>query len=160
MRTVDDVARSRPVIRGVAGALGSLLLMAGIATAAASDPRTAPLSPPVMHESFTPLPCTGKPADRDTLQQEGCAEQQILAGDKQIDRLNRGIFAALGTTSAKRDFIAGHRAWLAYRHAYCLSVSDVFQGGTEAGVLDADCTAELTAQHVRNLREFLRDLVP
>ena len=104
------------------------------------------------------MPCTGKPAHRTTLQDEACSEQQILRSDKQINALNQKIFSALGTNSARRDLIAGHRAWLAYRKSYCLSVSDVFEGGTLAGVIDADCVATVSAQHVSNLKTFLKDL--
>jgi uncharacterized protein YecT (DUF1311 family) len=128
------------------------------AQAFASEGHAAKLAPPVIHESFTPMPCTGSPGHRSTLQEEGCAEQQILRSDKQINTLNRKIFTALHTTSGRRDLIAGHRAWLGYRKSYCLSVSDVFQGGTAAGVVDADCTATVNGQHVSNLRTFLKDL--
>jgi uncharacterized protein YecT (DUF1311 family) len=128
------------------------------AQALASSGHATKLAPPVIHELFSPLPCNGSPGNRSTLQREGCAEQQILRSDKQIDALNRRIFTALGTTSARRDLIAGHKAWLAYRKSYCLSVSDVFQGGTESAVLDADCTATLNGQHVSNLKTFLQDL--
>ncbi|MGZ4169500.1 MAG: lysozyme inhibitor LprI family protein [Solirubrobacteraceae bacterium] len=128
------------------------------AQALASNGHAAKLSPPVIHEPFTPMPCTGSPGNRTTLQEEGCAEQQILRSDKQIDTLNQKIFTALHTTSARRDLLAGHRAWLVYRKSYCLSVSDVFQGGTLAGVVDADCTATVNTQHVSNLKTFLKDL--
>jgi uncharacterized protein YecT (DUF1311 family) len=128
------------------------------AQALASESHAAKLTPPVIHEPFTPLPCSGVPGKRSTLQEEGCAEQQILRSDKQINGLNQKIFSALHTTSARRDLIAGHRAWLAYRKSYCLSVSDVFQGGTAAGVVAADCTATVNAQHVTNLKTFLGDL--
>ncbi|MGH2894628.1 MAG: lysozyme inhibitor LprI family protein [Solirubrobacteraceae bacterium] len=128
------------------------------AQAFASPGHAAKLAPPVVHESFTPMPCTGSPGHRSTLQEEGCAEQQILRSDKQINTLNQKIFNALHANSARRDLIAGHEAWLAYRKSYCLSVSDVFQGGTEAGVVDADCTATVNGQHVSNLKTFLKDL--
>lgn len=128
------------------------------AQALASSGHAARLAPPVIHESFTPLPCSGSPGKRSTLQEEGCAEQQILHSDRQINALNQKIFNALHTTSARRDLIAGHKAWLAYRKSYCLSVSDVFQGGTLAGVVDADCTATVNGQHVSNLKVFLKDL--
>jgi uncharacterized protein YecT (DUF1311 family) len=133
------------------------LLLVASAPATATSPRAAKLSPPVIHESFTPLPCTGAPADRTTLQMEGCAEQQILASDKQIDSLNRSLFGKLFDNAARRRFIAGHNAWLAYRHAYCLSESDVFEGGTEAGVVFADCVAGVNSQHVKDLKRFLAD---
>jgi uncharacterized protein YecT (DUF1311 family) len=122
---------------------------------AGAPARAAKLSSPVIHESFTPLPCTGAPAQRTTLQMEGCAEQQILASDRHIDSLNRSIFGKLFDAPARRRFIAAHSAWLAYRHAYCLSESDVFEGGTEAGVVFADCVAGVNSQHVKDLQRFL-----
>jgi uncharacterized protein YecT (DUF1311 family) len=66
----------------------------------------------------------------------------------------------LSAASARRDFVAGHRAWFTYRRRYCLSVSDVLAGGSGAGVLYADCAAQLNAQHVTDLQEFLVDLGP
>jgi uncharacterized protein YecT (DUF1311 family) len=138
-----------------------------IATSAAADAARSPgqarpagLSPPLIRESFTPLPCTGAPGHRTTLQMEGCAEQQILSSDKQIDALNTAIFGRLLDAAARRRFIVGHNAWLAYRHAYCRSASDVFEGGTEAGVVDATCTATVNSQHVKNLKAFLADFGP
>jgi uncharacterized protein YecT (DUF1311 family) len=144
--------------------VGAIATVCAVVAAAAATPagastaRAAKLTPPVIRESFTPMPCTGKPAHRTTLQEEACSEQQILRSDKQINALNQKIFEALDTNSARRDLIAGHRAWLAYRKSYCLSVSDVFQGGTLAGVVDADCVATVSAQHVSNLKTFLKDL--
>jgi uncharacterized protein YecT (DUF1311 family) len=128
------------------------------AQALASSGHATKLAPPVIRESFTPMPCSGSPGKRSTLQEEGCAEQQILRSDTRINALNQKIFTALHTTSARRDLIAGHKAWLSYRKSYCLSVSDVFQGGTLAGVVDADCTATVNGQHVANLKTFLKDL--
>jgi len=150
-----------PLLLGITAAT---VLVATSALADAADPggsaRPAKLVAPVIHESFTPLPCTGVPGHRTTLQMEGCAEQQILSSDKRIDGLDQAIFGKLFDTAAKRRFIAGHNAWLAYRHAYCISASDVFEGGTEAGVVDADCTASVNSQHVTNLKAFLRSFGP
>ncbi len=139
-------------------AVCATVALTSAAQALASDGHAAKLTPPVIRESFTPLPCSGSPGKRSTLQEEGCAEQQILHSDKQINTLNQKIFTALSTNSARRDLVAGHKAWLAYRKSYCLSVSDVFQGGTLAGVVDADCTATVDGQHVSNLKTFLKDL--
>jgi uncharacterized protein YecT (DUF1311 family) len=134
------------------------IALATAASAGAAGAHATKLAPPVIRESFTPLPCTGSPGRRSTLQMEGCAEQQILRSDKQIDALNKSIFGRLPSNSARRDLIAGHKAWLSYRKAYCLSVSDVFQGGTAAGVVAADCSASVNGQHLSNLRTFLKDL--
>jgi uncharacterized protein YecT (DUF1311 family) len=134
------------------------VLLGAAASALASRTHTTRLSPPVIHEPFAPLPCTGKPSDRSTLQMEGCGEQQVLKSDKQIDTLNKRIFPTLPSDSARRQFIAGHNAWIAYRHEYCLSASDVFQGGSEAGVVYIDCVAAVNTQHVKDLNGLLADL--
>ncbi len=74
------------------------------------------------------------------------------------DSLNRSIFGRLFDAAARRRLIAAHSAWLAYRNAYCcLSESDVFEGGTEAGVVFADCEAGVNSQHVKDLQRFLAD---
>jgi uncharacterized protein YecT (DUF1311 family) len=130
----------------------------GASPAGASRGHAAKLAPPVIHESFTPLPCNGAPNHRTTLQLEGCAEQQILRSDKKIDGLNQAIFGKLFDDRARRDLITGHKAWLAYRHAFCQSESDAFEGGTEAGVLFAICEGSVNSEHVKDLNTFLADL--
>ena len=142
----------------VLAATAATIALASAASAGASSGHAAKLTPPVIRESFTPMPCTGSPKNRTTLQLEACAGQQILRTDKQINALNQKIFNALPSASARRDLIAGHKAWLAYRKSYCLSESDVFQGGTLAGVVDADCIAHVNGQHVGNLKTFLKDV--
>jgi uncharacterized protein YecT (DUF1311 family) len=142
----------------VLAATAAAVALAAAGPAGASGGHAAKLAPPVIHEVFTPMPCTGKPGKRTTLQLEACAEQSILRGDRQINALNAKIFSALPSNSARRDLIAGHKAWLAYRKSYCQSVSDVFQGGTLAGVVYADCAATVNRQHVSNLKTFLTDL--
>ncbi|HUJ35093.1 MAG TPA: lysozyme inhibitor LprI family protein [Solirubrobacteraceae bacterium] len=147
------------LLLGLASATVVLTTSATAGTAgSAGRARQAKLAAPVINESFTPLPCAGAPGHRTTLEMEGCAERRILRSDKQIDDLNQTIFGKLFDGAARRRFIAGHDAWLAYRRAYCLSVSDVFEGGTEAGVVDADCTASVNSQHVKDLKTFLVDL--
>lgn len=120
--------------------------------------HAARLKPVVIQETFTPLPCSGAPGHRTTLEMEGCAEKQILQSDTQIDVLAAKIFPLLLDDRARRDFNAAQRAWLAYRKADCFSMSDVFEGGTEAGVLDAQCVASRNAQRVKDLRGFQRAL--
>lgn len=128
--------------------------------AGGSVPAHAPaLKPVVIHETFTPLPCSGAPGHRTTLQLEGCAEKQILRTDTQIDVVAAQIFPILPSDRARRDFNAAQRAWLSYRKADCFSMSDVFEGGTEAGVVDAQCVASRNNQRVKDLRVFHRALL-
>ncbi len=139
-------------------AVSAAAAVAAVAPAGASTAHATTLAPPVIHESFTPMPCTGKSGHRNTLQLEACSGQQILRTDKQIDGLNQKIFTALPSDSARRDLIVAHKAWLSYRRAYCVSTSDVFQGGTLAGVVESDCVVTLNGEHVTNLRAFLKEL--
>lgn len=140
---------------GTIAATGFAAPQAGGADPGAS---AAKLEPVLIHETFTPLPCSGSPSHRTTLEQEGCAEKQILATDKQINQLAVQIFPILFDNRARRDFNAAQHAWLSYRKADCLSMSDVFEGGTEAGVVDAQCQASRNNQRVKDLRAFHRDL--
>jgi uncharacterized protein YecT (DUF1311 family) len=125
-----------------------------VASADANPAGAAKLSPPVIRESFTLLPCTGKPRSRTTLELEGCSEHQILTTDASIDALEKTIFHLLGTDSARRDLIAAARAWLNYRRSDCLSTSDVYQGGTLAGVVFADCFVARNEQRIKDLKAF------
>src|SRR6266487_2840424 len=91
------------------------LLGASLFAANAHAGRPAALKPPVIHERFTLLPCPSKPET--TLELEGCAEHRIVRLDKQIDGVSKTIFARLNDDAAKRDYLAAHTAWLAYRQA-------------------------------------------
>jgi uncharacterized protein YecT (DUF1311 family) len=131
-----------------------------IAVAYAHGPSARPgaLSAPVIHEHFTLLPCEGRPKERTTLQEEGCLEHHILATDTQIDAAARSIFALLATNAARRSFILAQHAWLTFRRADCVSVSDVFEGGTLASLVDAQCTAGRNVERLKEVRAFRSEL--
>jgi len=131
-------------------AVGALALVPAAASATT-------LSPPVVTERFTPLPCQGSPAHRTTIELEGCAEQQVLAADKTINRLNRQVFSGLSSTSAKRVFITSSATWLEYRNAFCATAASRFAGGTEAPVVAAQCDSKLGAEHITDLKLLLQD---
>jgi uncharacterized protein YecT (DUF1311 family) len=156
IRNSSLVVRTTIVSAVLVAASAAVPASRGLATT--DSAQRAKLSAPVIHESFTPLPCTGSPQHRSALQVEGCAEQQTLGTDKRIDALNRTIFNQLADNAARRRFTAGHKAWLSYRDAFCLSRSDLFEGGTEAAVLDATCVASINKQHVVDLKMFASDL--
>jgi uncharacterized protein YecT (DUF1311 family) len=137
-----------------------LLTAFGGVWSVAAPAGAATLAPPVIRESFTLLPCVGKPGHRNTLDLEGCAERQVLSSDAVIDSLNTKIFAKLGTKSQRRAFISGHGAWLKYRHSYCLSASDVYQGGSLAGIVYIDCVQAVNSAHVKELHAMLASLNP
>jgi uncharacterized protein YecT (DUF1311 family) len=114
------------------------------------------LSPPVIHEPFTLLPCPPHPVS--TVDLEGCAEHRIVRIDHKIDLTARAIFTRPYDDAARLRFIAAGRAWLAYRQADCTSMSDQYEGGTLAAVVAATCTADRSTQRLRDLQSFLQRL--
>jgi uncharacterized protein YecT (DUF1311 family) len=137
----------RPLI--AAAAVLTAAALAAIAQPAGAG-RVAAVQPPVIHERFTLLPCPANP--QTTLESEGCAEHRIVRADKKIDAAAKAIFALLPDDAARRHYVTAHKAWLAYRRADCASVSDKYAGGTLAGVLDADCTADRSEQRLKDVR--------
>jgi uncharacterized protein YecT (DUF1311 family) len=113
------------------------------------------VSPPVIHETFTPLPCPAHPQAQ--LELEGCAEKAILATDRGIDAANATIFARLASRD-RATFVAGERAWLRYRRASCLTAASKYAGGTLSSLVDADCVAARNRTHLREQHSLLHDL--
>ena len=134
--------------RGIAALIGSLAL-AGPATAVAAS------GPPKVRERFTPLRCSGKPNQRNTIQQEGCAEHRVLALDAKINSTATRIWAHLPSSAARRHFAAAQTQWIRFRHADCVSRSDEFAGGSQAPVVFAQCLAADDAARLTQLRGFL-----
>jgi uncharacterized protein YecT (DUF1311 family) len=113
----------------------------------------------VIAEQFTLLPCPGKA--KTTVELEGCAEHRILRLDKAINQQVRVIFSLLRSrrsTAATARFVRGEHAWLTYRRSVCGSRTDVYEGGSAAGVLFAECVADNNAAHLTGLRAFRREL--
>jgi uncharacterized protein YecT (DUF1311 family) len=152
-----------PKLLSLAAATVSIIAAAGFAAAQAGGAgpaaHTVRLVPVKIHETFTPLPCTGSPGHRTTLERVGCAEKQILKTDGQVNVLAAEIFQLLGDDRARRDLNAAQRAWLNYRRADCFSMSDLFEGGTEAGVIDAQCVGSRNNQRIKDLRTFKTSLL-
>ena len=118
-------------------------------------PAAAPqssLEPPVISEGFTLLPCPATP--RSTLDFEGCAQHKILKSDRAINAVAGKIFRQLGTRTARARFVRAERAWLTYRRAACKSRADLFEGGSAAGILFAECVAAKNRAHLRELKAF------
>jgi uncharacterized protein YecT (DUF1311 family) len=137
-------------VKTLAAALAATALLAAAAAAAAPGP-------PLIRESFTPLPCPGKP--KTTLQLKACATQRILRSDAEINTRVRNLWGILKTAGPRARFAAGERAWLVYRAAACKSRSDVFKGGTLAGLAYANCVADQNGLHIRDLKRFQTDIL-
>ncbi|HEY1828069.1 MAG TPA: lysozyme inhibitor LprI family protein [Acidimicrobiales bacterium] len=138
-----------------------LLALPGISAAAASTP--AALRPPVIKELFTLLPCTQKT----TLGMEGCAEHQIVAGDRIIDKAEIVLFSVLSheagpralNRQAEMQLISAATTWLAYRRAECVSESAVNLGGSQAIVDSGQCEVALNTTRLAQLHAFYNALL-
>jgi uncharacterized protein YecT (DUF1311 family) len=134
----------------------------GIGQAGALETKAGPRpTPPAIHEPFASasLPCTGTPGKRTTVQMEGCVEREILATDAKIESLDDSIVSLLGRASPQRKFIAGVRAWLAYRRADCKSISSLYEGGSFAPVAEGECVIARNEQRIKDLRGLRTSLV-
>lgn len=134
----------------------TLIVLASVAALAIPAAAAAAPPPPVIKESFTLLPCPKNP--QTTLALEGCAEHRIVKSDAVINAKVKKIYGLLQTDTAKTHFVAGERAWLAYRKANCQSRADVYEGGTLAVVVFANCVADLNDAHVKDLTAFEKAL--
>ena len=123
-----------------------------------SAAQASVLEPPVISESFTAFPCPANPGT--TIDLMGCAEHRILRSDEAINAKVRAIFTHLSSPASKGRFVRGERAWLAYRSAVCDSRADVYEGGSLAKVVFANCAAAENLAHLKDLRRFERDLRP
>lgn len=139
----------------VAIAVGAIACLGVAQAGAAGSP-----SPPKIREPFSanPLPCTGTPDKRTTLQMEGCIEQDILKTDAKVESLDGSVFSLLGTANAQRKFVAGIRAWLAYRKADCISVATLYEGGSLETVVYGECLIGRNEQRIKDLRGLQKAL--
>ena len=132
------------------------LSLGAAAPAATAAPAYAAGAPPVIHETFTPLPCKGAPSQRTTLELEGCAERQVLKSDRRIDGLTTTIYGKL-PGPGRASFVTASQRWLEYRDSYCSAAASPAAGGSEAPVIVAQCLASQDAEHVTDLLTFLQD---
>lgn len=115
------------------------------------------LKAPVISEQFTLLPCPAEP--KSTLDFEGCAEHRIVRSDRAINETVRAIYDQLSSSRDAADrFVRGEHAWLTYRRAVCESRADLYEGGSAAAIVFADCVAERNADHLNDVRAFERHL--
>jgi uncharacterized protein YecT (DUF1311 family) len=127
-------------------ALAGVVLVASAAVAAAAS------GPPVIHESFTLLPCPAK--TKTTLDLEGCAEKGILATDNAINARVKTIWGLLAGSS-RATFAGGEKAWLVYRRSSCAAEASSYTNGSERPVASAECERTRNKNHLKELAEVL-----
>jgi uncharacterized protein YecT (DUF1311 family) len=132
----------------------ALALGSGLTALAGAASTT---SAPVIHESFTVLPCPSKP--RTTVQIEGCAEHKVLETDQEIDARNATIFTKLGK-SGRAAFIKTNTAWVTYRNEACTTEASIYSGGSIQPVAYANCLVSIDRSHVTELKAMQTALSP
>jgi uncharacterized protein YecT (DUF1311 family) len=86
-----------------------------------------------------------------------CAGDELARADSVLNERYRQllrVFAAEPERLARLR--AAQRAWIPFRDAHCEFVASEFEGGTMQPMIDALCTADLTAQRADELAEILR----
>jgi uncharacterized protein YecT (DUF1311 family) len=141
------------LLAAVCGAGALALGVAALPSAAAASTSSAP----VIHESFTLLPCPKKPSS--TVQIEGCAEHRVVALDKGIDSLNARVFGRLHR-SGRASFAKAASEWVSYRNDSCTAQASIYSGGTIQPVAYADCLVSIDSSHLSELKSMLTALEP
>jgi uncharacterized protein YecT (DUF1311 family) len=134
----------------------ALIVLAGLGALPAA--ASTPLKPPVIHETFTPLPCPQHP--QTTVALVGCAEKAILGTDRKINAEAKVIFGLLKSHAARESFVAGEKSWLAYRRSSCTAQASVYQGGSAQPVVFAQCVASRNRTHLTDLAALRNTLRP
>ena len=142
----------RMLVVPVAVAVAAIAISNASSSTSARADGQAP-SPPVIHESFTAMPCPKEPIS--TLDMEGCIEHKLLATDRKIDRLDKKLFESLRGAGAQRHFVAGHRAWLTYRRTDCEGIWERAEEGTIYPLLAGNCEVARNQQRIADLREAI-----
>jgi len=142
-------------------AVGAVALLgSGCGSNASGSQHSATPSPPTLpriHEAFTTLPCPAKDSTATALAIEGCAEQEILLTDREIEARARQAFAHM-TPSGRRSLAAAERTWLTYRRSFCNARASLNMGGSLAPVAFAQCEVDVNASHLESVSALVRDL--
>jgi uncharacterized protein YecT (DUF1311 family) len=126
--------RSRGALLALALSALTALALASCGSSAPKSSATKTLAAPLISEHFTRLPCN----HATTIGLEGCAETQLLEGDHRIDAEVKLLFTLVPAVQ-KKALVHSENTFLAYRHATCLTYSDVYKGGSFQPVEYALC---------------------
>jgi uncharacterized protein YecT (DUF1311 family) len=110
------------------------------------------ISPPVISETFTVLPCPQQPVT--TIDLEGCAEKALLQSNRKINTRAARILNLLRPNGAHSAFVRGEKAWLSYRRTSCSAEASKFAGGSLRPVAFARCEVGRNKTHLIDLAQM------
>lgn len=127
--------------------------------AAVLVPLAAAGGPPVIQETWTPLPCPARPLSTlSTVEIVGCLERAVVRSDRRINAKVATIYRLLRRKSDRSAFAEGEQAWLRYRRQSCRALASKYEGGSAQPILFLDCQKRRNAQHLIDLSDTERTL--
>jgi len=129
--------------------VGLALAASSFAAAATGPPRLPEKAAP---DSVASFPCPKNPVS--TVDVEACEGRALLRlGHVFNERVS--VLWSLLDAQARKDFRAAHDAWFSYREHECAALARQAVGGTEAGVIFAQCEVALTRARVTEVTAML-----
>jgi uncharacterized protein YecT (DUF1311 family) len=113
---------------------------------------SATTGPPVIHETFTVLPCPQRPVT--TIDLQGCAERALLESNRKINARVDRIFRFLRSKGPRAAFVRGGKSWLNYRRTSCSAEASRFAGGSLRPVAFAHCEVGRNKTHLIDLAQM------
>jgi uncharacterized protein YecT (DUF1311 family) len=155
-------------MKTIAAILAALTLLAAAPAVAQSAPPAGDLD--VMDKCLadakeTPLACLGR-IQKPCLDEPGgettggalvCAQREQAIWDERAALSRRAVRERL-SASRRGLFDAAESAWQAHRQAACAFEASIYEGGTLAKVVGADCYLRESAQHAIDLQADQRNL--
>ncbi|MEJ2117081.1 MAG: DUF1311 domain-containing protein, partial [Alphaproteobacteria bacterium] len=89
-------------------------------------------------------PCLQLPEGQTTLGMANCHRREASVWDKRLNAQYKELMATL-TPKAAKGLKNAQRAWIAFRNAYCDTVTLPFEGGSITKITSANCYMDLTA---------------
>jgi uncharacterized protein YecT (DUF1311 family) len=104
-------------------------------------------------------PCLKLPGGETTVGMVQCADRETKIWDGLLNAAYRDLLHVLGDKAAASVRTA-QRAWISARDADCRVPYDIFEGGTMAQPISANCVLEHTAQRTLQLRNWREMAAP
>lgn len=98
-------------------------------------------------------PCLDKPGGQSTVGMVTCSERETKVWDALLNTEYKRLLASLSAKAAA-SVKTSERAWIALRDADCVVPYDIFEGGTIAQPIAADCMLSHTAMRAIRLRTW------
>ena len=97
--------------------------------------------------------CLDKPENQSTHAMSGCSHQEAEIWDRLLNAEYQRLLAAV-EGKAKDDIVNAQRQWIGLRDSDCAIPDALFDGGTMAQPIAANCVMENTAERMLQVRAW------